>query len=95
MKGSQPHAGPSVMTRPPMMRQASVTVMEGRSQAQAQALALAQADEDLDSPTNILAPPRPAFAQGVGMTRTRSGSRVDAESLNLRGLLKVTSSYCS
>ena len=73
-----------------MMRQASVTVMEGRSQAQAQALALAQADDELTSPTMMLAPPRPAFSQGVGMTRTRSGSRLDDEGLNLRGLLKVS-----
>ena len=46
--------------RPTMMRQASVAVMEGRSQQPALALQ--------DEP---LALPRPSFA--VGMTRTRSG----------------------
>ena len=49
------------LPRPAMMRQASVAVMEGRSQQPA----LAVQDEPL-------ALPRPSFA--VGMTRTRSGS---------------------
>ncbi|ORX41217.1 kinase-like domain-containing protein [Kockovaella imperatae] len=96
---SKASAGPgpsslASMTRPPMMRQASVTVMEGRSQAQAHALALAGVDDDdLLSPTLPLAPPRPAFSQGIGMTRTRSGSRVGAESAtSLRGLLKLSTS---
>ena len=85
----------AIPPRPSMMRQASVAVMEGRSQAQAQALAFAQADDGHMSPTKGLVPPRPAFAQqdkGTVMVRSRSGSRVDAEAgggLGLRDLLKV------
>lgn len=81
--------------RPPMMRQASVAVMEGRAQSQAQALALAQAqaqDSPL-SPTKNLALPRPGMGGAAVMMRSRSGSRVDAEGLaggmGLRDLLKV------
>lgn len=78
-------------TRPPMMRQASVAVMEGRAQSQAQALALVQSKEGPLSPTKNLAIPRPAG--GPVMLRSRSGSRVDAEGavggIGLRDLLKV------
>lgn len=80
--------------RPGMMRQASVAVMEGRSQAQAQAQALAQVHEDPLSPTRALPLPRPNFAQGPGvaMARSRSGSRADSDAgtaMSLRDLLKV------
>ena len=78
-----------------MIRQASVAVMEGRSQAQAQALAMVQGDSDEAS--GDLALPRPNFAHagssGVAMMRSRSGSRADSESggMALRDLLKVSS----
>lgn len=84
-------------TRPPMMRQASVAVMEGRAQSQAQALALAQAQEGPLSPTKNLALPRSGAGGPVGMMRSRSGSRVDAEGLaggmGLRDLLKVSGGF--
>lgn len=84
-------------SRPPMMRQASVAVMEGRaqSQAQAQAIALAQVRESpLILSKNLLVPIHPLGARrpsitnlniGSGaavMMRSRSGSRVDAEGLS-------------
>lgn len=94
-----PIAGPS---RPPMMRQASVAVMEGRaaSQTQAQAEALALVGGDSTSPTRGLPLP-PAgrfdrFATGTGMVRTRSGSRADdmnGSAVNLRDLIKVSQSH--
>ena len=80
-------------TRPPMMRQASVAVMEGRAQSQAQALALAQAQDGSSSPTKNLAVPRLGAVGPVIMMRSRSGSRMDADGLGggigLRDLLKV------
>jgi protein-serine/threonine kinase len=91
--GRAPLAHPAL--RPPMIRQASVAVMEGRSQAQAQALAMVQGDSDEAS--GDLALPRPNFAHagssGVAMMRSRSGSRADSESggMALRDLLKVSS----
>jgi protein-serine/threonine kinase len=95
---------PPFAARPQMMRQASVAVMEGRSQAQAQALAIAQAQVDVvgggsPSRSNVAlglgGPPRPGFAMGngLGMMRSRSGSRVEAEAgLGLRDLIKVCTS---
>lgn len=93
-----PTAGPS---RPPMMRQASVAVMEGRAagqtQAQAQAEALALVEDDHTSPSKGLPlPPAGRFdryAMGTGMVRTRSGSKVDDANgsvVNLRDLIKVS-----
>ncbi|ORY23535.1 kinase-like domain-containing protein [Naematelia encephala] len=79
--------------RPPMMRQASVAVMEGR--AQSHSLGLAQVHEDAMSmsPTKSfapLAPPRPPFA-AQGMMRTRSGSKIeDGGGAGLRELLKLS-----
>ncbi|WWD22796.1 hypothetical protein CI109_107290 [Kwoniella shandongensis] len=85
--------------RPPMMRQASVAVMEGRaasqSQAHAQAFALAQSQQNPMSPTKNLAIPgslgqRPMG--GMGMMRSRSGSRVEDGQgvVGLRDLLKLS-----
>jgi protein-serine/threonine kinase len=90
---------PTFVSRPPMMRQASVAVMEGRAagltQAQAQAEALALVQDD--SPVKGLPlPPAGRFdryAMGTGMVRTRSGSRVDdgnGSVVNLRDLIKVS-----
>jgi protein-serine/threonine kinase len=97
LSGRPEHSGSSSLglggppARPPMMRQASVAVMEGRSQAQAQALAMVQADDDPLSPSGGLIPPRAPFAggQAIVMTRTRSGSRTDGEVVALRDLMKV------
>ncbi|KAK8844657.1 hypothetical protein IAR55_006504 [Kwoniella newhampshirensis] len=86
-------------TRPPMMRQASVAVMEGRaasqSQAHAQAFALAQSQEGpMTSTRNLAIPgslgPRPMG--GMGMMRSRSGSRVEEGQgvVGLRDLLKLS-----
>ena len=77
--------------RPPMLRQASVAVMEGRAQSQAQVIALAQS-EGLVSPAKNLALPRPIIGAPVAMMRSRSGSRVDSDGgVGLRDLLKVRS----
>lgn len=94
----QPGLGVIIPPRPTMMRQASVAVMEGRSQAQAQALAMAQVQDDPLSPSRQLALPRPSFAagggSGVAMMRTRSGSRADSDAgsvgMGLRDLIKVS-----
>jgi len=76
--------------RPPMMRQASVAVMEGRAQTQAQALAVAQAQDGPLSPTKSFAASRPGLSGPPIMMRSRSGSRVDTEGgIGLRDLLKV------
>jgi hypothetical protein len=77
-----------------MMRQASVAVMEGRaagqSLAQAQQLALAAVSEgehDLMG-GGLALPPPGRFERGVGVARTRSGSRADEG--GLRDRLKVS-----
>ena len=81
--------------RPAMMRQASVAVMENRSQAQQQALAVSQAQDDPSDVTRGLSLPRAPFAQGAGTTmmRSRSGSRTDSDAgvqMGLRDLIKVS-----
>ncbi|KAL7420248.1 kinase that interacts with cdc31p [Cryptotrichosporon argae] len=101
----------SPFARPPMMRQASVAVMEGRAasltQAAAQQAAIAHenplspsratanaaanahanANGGLAVPGSLGRPP----GGGVGMTRSRSGSRVDdGGGLGLRDLLKLS-----
>ncbi|WVQ82620.1 hypothetical protein IAT38_004751 [Cryptococcus sp. DSM 104549] len=84
-------------SRPPMMRQASVAVMEGRQASQTQALALAQAQaqegNDIHLPSKNLAVPgslgqRPSG--GLGMMRTRSGGRSDDGHVGLKDLLKLS-----
>lgn len=90
---------PFARTTTPMMRQASVAVMEGRAtQAAAQQLAL-NADTPHSPPKGLGVPGtlgigRPP-AMGVGMMRSRSGSRVDDAALGgmgmgLRDLLKLS-----
>lgn len=77
--------------RAPMMRQASVAVMEGRAAshtAQAQQLALAQSEIPL-SPSKAT---NPGLGKPVGMIRSQSHSRAD-DSINgmgLRDLLKLS-----
>ncbi|WVQ72348.1 hypothetical protein IAR50_001899 [Cryptococcus sp. DSM 104548] len=109
-QGSLPSASPTAPSfpgmspRPPMMRQASVAVMENRSAAQshaqaaqAQALALAQGHEG----SKGLAVPSGMAGIGLGrpgqqgtsqvMARSRSGSRADdGHNVGLRDLLKLT-----
>ncbi|GMK56945.1 hypothetical protein CspeluHIS016_0307850 [Cutaneotrichosporon spelunceum] len=75
--------------RPPMMRQASATVMEGRAAKETHAQAQAQlAAEVPPSPTKI--PGLGVPGKGVAMMRTRSGSRVDESQVGLRDLLKLS-----
>jgi protein-serine/threonine kinase len=90
-------------SRPMMMRQASVAVMEGRAQGQAQALAMAQAQAQAQvgdgplSPAKQFAVPnalgRPGGnggSGGVSMMRSKSQGRVDGDgAVGLRDLLKV------
>lgn len=80
--------------RPPMMRQASHSILEGRgaSQAHAAAQQLAMTASDLpQSPTKALAVPRPGGG-GMGMMRSRSSSRADegVGTKGLRDLLKLS-----
>lgn len=80
--------------RPPMMRQASHSILEGRgaSQAHAAAQQLAMTASDLpQSPTKALAVPRPGGG-GMGMMRSRSSSRADEGigAKGLRDLLKLS-----
>ena len=68
-------------SRPLMMRQASVAVMEGRSQTPIQ--------------FDDLSPPRPSFA-ALPMARTRSGSRAESEqSVGLKDILKACLLHCA
>ncbi|WVR03173.1 hypothetical protein IAU60_000164 [Kwoniella sp. DSM 27419] len=105
--GSHPLPMAGLPPRPQMMRQASVAVMEGRaanaSQAHAQAMAMAQAQEghapmsptkSLGVPGSLGRPIGPGMMNpvgGMGMMRSRSGSRVDeGQAVGLRDLLKLT-----
>ncbi|CAK9779767.1 kinase-like protein [Cutaneotrichosporon oleaginosum] len=75
--------------RPPMMRQASATVMEGRAAKETHAQAQAQlAAEVPASPTKI--PGLGVPSKGVAMMRSRSGSRIDDSQVGLRDLLKLS-----
>jgi protein-serine/threonine kinase len=75
--------------RPPMMRQASATVMEGRAAKETHAQAQAQLVAEVPaSPTKI--PGLGVPGKGVAMMRSRSGSRVDDSQVGLRDLLKLS-----
>lgn len=84
-----------------MMRQASVAVMEGRAPAQPSVQSRSQlGPSSLMSPARGLGVPAPktvglgVMAPGVGMSRTRSGSRGD-EGMGLRDMMRVsTMSFC-
>jgi protein-serine/threonine kinase len=101
-KPQRPQISVNLPPRPPMMRHASAAVMEGRAQAQAQAQVFAAVDETggpLSPTRNLGVPGRPQIGlgvviapvggHGVGMSRSRSGSRTDDQSVGLRDLMRV------
>lgn len=98
-KPARPQISINLPPRPPMMRNASAAVMEGRAQAQAQAhaQALAVASDNPLSPNRTLGVPGRqqiglgvAVGAGVGMSRSRSGSRTDEHGVGLRDLMRVS-----
>lgn len=94
-KSNAPQISITIPPRPPMMRQASVAVMEGRAPApiQVQAVPSSAQGQGVMSPSKSLGVP-PAIGLGVmapvvGMSRTRSGSRGD-EGMGLRDMMRVS-----
>lgn len=95
-RNGKPQISINLPPRPQMMRTASAAVLGGRAQAQAQAQAqaLASVVEGPVSPdrSNLGVPNRPAIGLGVavGMSRSRSGSKVDDVGVGLRDLMRVS-----